>query len=225
MLPFTTEQFLSVFERYNLAIWPMQLVAYVLGLIVVGLAARPARHTSRIVSAILAFFWIWTGAVYHLTFFRQINGAAALFGALFIFQGLLFLLDGTVRQRLTFRAGTAPLSIVGWLFVAYAMAIYPVLGTLLGHGYPSSPTFGVTPCPLTIFTFGVLLWTRAETPLPRYVLIIPFLWSLLGPWAAAALGIREDLGLLIAGLLGTALLLWRRSHISHPRHDLRRRFA
>ena len=36
MLPFTREQFLGVFADYNTAVWPAQVVAYVLGLIVVA---------------------------------------------------------------------------------------------------------------------------------------------------------------------------------------------
>jgi hypothetical protein len=69
------------------------------------------------------------------------------------------------------------------------------------------PVFGVTPCPVTIFTFGLLLWT--ERPVPRLLLVIPFLWSLVGVSAAISLDRGEDLGLVVAALLGTALLLWR----------------
>jgi len=41
---------------------------------------------------------------------------------------------------------------------------------------------------------------------PRYALIIPLLWSSIGFTAALTLGIREDIGLLVAGLVGTVLL-------------------
>jgi hypothetical protein len=87
------------------------------------------------------------------------------------------------------------------------MALYPIIGGLLGHGYPRSPSFGVAPCPTTIFTFGLLLWTSVRVPI--YVLAIPLLWSLIGFSAALWLGIREDIGLPIAGVLSTALLVWR----------------
>jgi hypothetical protein len=223
VLPFTTEQFLGVFERYNQAIWPMQVVAYLLGLAAVALAIRPARHSDRVVSAILAFFWLWTGAAYHLAFFRQINPLAAAFGVAFILQAILFAVSGMARERLTFRAGTDRITLVGWLFVGYAMVAYPLIGTWLGHGYPRSPGFGVAPCPTAIFTFGLLLWTRS--PVPIYRLLIPFAWSLLGAWAAVALGIREDIGLLIAGLLGTSLLVWRDGPRPARRGGWRRRFA
>ena len=104
MLPFTTEQFLDVFGRYNQAIWPLQVVTYALGLVAVGLALRPVGPSDRTISLILAAFWLWTGLVYHLVYFREINGAAVLFGALFVVQGALWLLVGVVRPRLAFRA-------------------------------------------------------------------------------------------------------------------------
>jgi hypothetical protein len=55
------------------------------------------------------------------------------------------------------------------------------------------------------------------------VLIIPFMWSLLGFSAALSLGVREDLGLLLAGVLSVALLLWRDRTTLHT--DRRERYA
>jgi len=59
-----------------------------------------------------------------------------------------------------------------------------------------------------IFTFGLLL--LSERTLPKYLLVIPLLWSLLGASAAFSLGIREDIGLLATGLVGSAALFARR---------------
>jgi hypothetical protein len=206
-LPFTAEQFLAVFERYNQAIWPLQVVAYALGLAAVILAVRPVAGSDRIISAILASFWLWMGAVYHLQYFVAINSAAVAFGVLFVVQGMLWLLVGVVRGRLAFQPGPGPSSLLGGLLILYAMVVYPLIGAYLGHGYPRSPSFGVAPCPTAIFTFGLLLWTRAAVP--TYVLAIPLAWSVVGFGAALALGIREDVGLLIAGVVATSLLVWR----------------
>jgi len=79
-----------------------------------------------------------------------------------------------------------------------------VLGYNLGHVYPYSPTFGL-PCPTTIFTFGILLFTNEKMPV--HLLIIPLLWSVIGFTAAINLIIYEDTGLLIAGLTTFTLLL------------------
>ena len=75
---------------------------------------------------------------------------------------------------------------------------------MFGHTYPSNPTFGL-PCPTTIFTFGILIWTVKKIQI--YVVIIPLLWSLIGFSAALNLGVKEDFGLLIAGVLGFILII------------------
>lgn len=190
-LPFTTDQFLGVFVEYNTAIWPAHLVAYALGIAALVLATRKTPASGKIVAGILSFFWLWMGIAYHWMHFSAINKAAFLFGGLFVIQGILLAWLGVCRGRLDFARTSGAAAALGWLFVAYAMVIYPLIGHALGHGYPRSPSFGVAPCPTAIFTFGLFLW--ADRKLPAALLVVPFLWSLLGPSAAITLGIREDM--------------------------------
>jgi hypothetical protein len=206
-LPFTTEAFLDIFARYNTAIWPTQIVAYLLGVLAIVAAMRRFRGSDRLIGAILVILWLWVGAVYHLVFFRQINPAAALFGVFFIVQGGLFLVSGMIRQQLVFHLRADSAGWTGGLLMLYAMVIYPILGSLFGHVYPHTPTFGVTPCPLVIFTFGLLLVTSRR--LPAYLLIIPSLWALLGLSAATVLGIRQDLGLIVSAVITIIMLAVR----------------
>ena len=97
MFPFTVEQFLNVFESYNLTVFPMQFIAYALGLIAVFLVFK--NRSGRIVPAILSFMWFWNGIAYHLLFFSPINKAAYGFGVLFVVQGLLFVWTGVFRKN------------------------------------------------------------------------------------------------------------------------------
>jgi hypothetical protein len=207
MLPFTIDQFFGVFEQYNQAIWPIHIVAYILGIAAITLTVKKTRYSDQAISVILACFWGWMGIVYHLMYFRTINGAALGFGVLFIIQASVWLLFGVIRPKLSFQLDTNPYALTGIVLIVYAMLVYPILGTLLGHGYPRSPSFGVAPCPTTIFSFGLLLLTSAKVP--KSVLVIPFLWSLLGFTASFLLGVREDIGLVVAGVLSVGLLLWR----------------
>jgi hypothetical protein len=206
-LPFSVEQFLSIFQTYNNAIWPMQILLNLLALIAIILVIRKTSVSSKIISAILGFLWLWTGVVYHLVYFSSINKAAYVFGTLCVVQGLIFFFTGVYRSSLSFRFQPNVQGVIGALFILYALIVYPVLGYLLGHVYPASPTFGA-PCPTTIFTFGLFLWT--DKIFPRYILVIPLLWSIVGFSAALSLTIREDVGLLITGLLGTLLILLRK---------------
>jgi hypothetical protein len=202
-LPFTTEQFLQIFADYNQAVWPAQLLLTAFALLGIGLAIWPTRHSGRIISALLALLWLWMGIVYQWLFFSTINKAAWLFGALFVIQGVFFIGCGPIRNRLSFQRPTGLRGLAGSILIVYALIIYPLIGQALGHAYPQSPTFGL-PCPTTIFTLGLLLWLVPRPPI--HVLIVPLLWSVIGFLAAVQLGIREDIGLLIAGL--TTLILW-----------------
>ncbi len=172
-VPFTPEQFMDVFQRYNLDIWPMQVVAYLLGAVALLVVARRTSYSDRVVSGVLAFLWLWVGAVFHVIYSTPINPAAYVFGALFLLQGLLFLYAGVLRGEVSFRFRADWISGVGVLLILYAMVLDSMLGALSGHAYPRAPIFGVAPCPLVIFTFGLFLWARDG--LPRYLLVIPFL--------------------------------------------------
>lgn len=206
-LPFTVDQFLQVFVDYNQAIWPAQLFVYLLGVVALLLIIKKRKTTDIFVNLILGAFWLWMGVVYHITFFSEINVAAYLFGSLFLLQGVGFLILNWTKVKLTYSFRSDIYGMAGTIFIIYGMLIYPLLGYWMGHIYPQSPVFGVAPCPTTIFTFGMLLHTKGKVPI--WLLIIPGLWSLIGFSAAFRLTIYEDMGLVVAGLLGVALLVYR----------------
>jgi hypothetical protein len=66
------------------------------------------------------------------------------------------------------------------------------------------PMFGITPCPVTIFTFGVFL--LAAAPVSRRLFVIPVIWSLIGGSAAFLLQVPQDWLLLFSGLSVVPLL-------------------
>jgi hypothetical protein len=201
----TLEQLLSTFENYNLAIWPMQILAYFLGISALFFAVKRTPYSGKIVLGILSFFWLWTAVGFFLFYFGPVYSPAYAFGGLFIIQGVLFFAD-VVKPRVSFGFRGDLYSIVGVLFIAYAMIGYPVVGYFLGHRYPQSPPFGLTPCPATVFSFGLLLLT--DKKVPKLLLVIPLLWAI-GGVIPVSVGILEDVGLIIAGVLGTALILYR----------------
>lgn len=205
-MPFTVDQFLGVFERYNIAVWPAQLFLYALAVwsIALALQRKERKVFSKSISFVLSLLWIWMGLAYHWWFFSAINRAALFFAALFVLQSTLFFIAGVLQHQLQFQFTLNLNGIVGSVFLLYALIVYPALGYWLGHRYPAAPTFGL-PCPTTIFTFGMLLWTDRRVPL--YLLPVPLAWSVIGVWAAVSLGMKEDYGLLAAGLFGSTLLV------------------
>ena len=206
-MPFTAEQFFEVFTKYNQTVFPLQFLLIWAAAAAVLLAIKQKTVSDEIISGILAFLWFWAGIVYHLIFFTRINSGAYLFGLMFIAQGALFIYEGIVKKQLSFRLKPDADGIWGTIFVTYALVVYPVIGFALGHVFPSSPTFGL-PCPTTIFTLGVLMWTDRKMPL--YLLIIPLLWAIIGSTAAVRFGITEDFGLIVTAAI-TAFFIFRRS--------------
>jgi len=211
-LPFSVEQFLEAFKNYNQSVYPMQIVFYLLAATVILLSIKKIANADRIINVILSFFWLWMGIVYHLFYFAQINKAAYLFGGIFILQGLLFFYYGVLNSKLSYKFRFDKLGWAGVLLITFALIIYPFLGYVFGHSYPASPTFGL-PCPTTIFTFGILMWFDKKMPLS--ILIIPFIWSIIGFFAALKLGVHEDIGLLIAGILGIIMIALRNKKITY----------
>jgi len=204
--PFTVEQFIKIFHNYNLAVWPMQVFFYLLAISLIYLSIIRTSFGDKFISIVLSFFWFWMGIIYHFGFFSAINNAAYLFGIIFIIQGFLFLYFGFFLSKLSYSFRPDIYGLTGTIFILYALIFYPLVGLIAGHRYPDSPTFGL-PCPTTIFTLGLFLWTDKKLPIP--VLIIPLLWSLIGTMAAFNFDIKEDFGLLISGIVTGFLILDR----------------
>jgi Family of unknown function (DUF6064) len=181
-LPFTRDAFVRMFAAYNQAIWPLQIVGYALGIMAVALAIRQVRWSDRAISAILAAQWLWIGGVFFLGYQRVLDASPvstiATLG--FLIEGVLWMWFGVARRDLTFMAWSSPRGIAGAVLIAYAALAYPILSYLDGHVFPAIPGFGLgtVPCPTTIFTFGLLLWTSRRVP--RWLLVVPTVWALMG---------------------------------------------
>jgi hypothetical protein len=134
--------------------------------------------------------------------FAALVWAAWGFGFLFVLQGLMFLVTGLMRGRLTFSFRRDAAGWTGFALTVFAMAVYPLIGTIAGQAWPSVPAFGIAPCPLAIFTFGMLL--MAEPRAPWHLLVIPLLWAAIGGSAAWLLDMPQDLALPAAAVLALA---------------------
>jgi hypothetical protein len=207
MLPFTREQFVAVFADYNPGVWPAQMLAYLLGLGIVILLFRRSRAGDRAIGAALAAMWAWTGIAYHWFYFSTINKAALVFGALFVLQGMILFFGAVLRDHLKFGSHTGQTARLGWALVVYAAVLYPLIGSWTAHQYSEIPTFGITPCPVTLFTFGLLMLTTAQVS--PWFFVIPFVWSLIGGSAAFLLNVPQDWPLMASGFIAIPLIVLR----------------
>lgn len=201
----TGEQLLQLFAEYNARIWPMQIVAYVLGIAAVILAFKFSIRAICSVTSILAFMWLWVGLVFWLPYGIEGYVPGIIFSVMMVLQGAFFIWQAA-KPHLRFGTYSPGFTWVGMIFIVYAMLGYPFVGYLIGHIYPRTPPFGLTPCPVVIFTLGIFMLTRKR--IPKELLIIPFIYALSGVLPIAE-GILEDIGLVAAGLICVPILLWR----------------
>ncbi len=204
MLPFTREQFFDVFAAYNAANWPAAVAAYPLALLAVAVAWRGTPNAGRLVTGILGLMWGWVGFVYQGLFFSQINPVARAFAAAFLAQAVIFAFHAITRSGLEFGLRTRLRATAGALMVAYALVVYPLIGLMAGERYPAIPLFGVTPCPLLVFTFGLMLWSTCAR---WWLWIVPLLWSVIGGSGALLLSVPQDWALPFSAVVALVITL------------------
>ena len=193
-VPFSHDQFLTVFADYNTAFWPVAILLWIATLAGSVLLVR-GRARGPGLAALLTFHWAWSGVAYHALHFTSINRAARVFAGLFVAQALAFAWTGMVHRRLVFAWGGRPRHALAGVLLVFALA-YPGLALSTVADWPRAPLFGV-PCPTLLFTAGCLL--TAGPPVPRCLFVIPVLWSFVGGSAAWLLGVAPDLMLFVAG--------------------------
>ncbi len=203
MYLFNLEEFLNVLGSYNLKIWPLQIIAFLFGLVAVVFAFRKKKSSGKVILAILSLLWLWNGAVFCLLFWSTIYKLAYIFAALFVIQGALLIL-ALLRSDIVISFHPDWKSVIGIILIIYSMAGYQIFGYFLGHIYPNFFPFGLVPCPTTIFTIGLFMMTYGK--IPGYYLIIPIIVST-GGFMVVPMGILEDIGLILAGIFGIVLIL------------------
>ena len=201
----TFEQFFAAITQFNEMLYPAQWIATLIAIIAVVFVFIKKPFTNALVVGIATLFFLMSALAFWLPSGTQGLTNGYLYMALFILEAV-FLLSGALEDELHFKFEVKPLPIIGLVIVIYALIGYPLIELLMGRSYPElifSPLF---PCPLNIWLIGMLLMT--EKPVPRFTMIIPFIWGLIGVmWVA--IGVKEDLGLIIVNLIGPALLVYR----------------
>jgi hypothetical protein len=203
MLSFETSEFFLVLEQYNQDVWPLQVVAFFLALAAILFSVKSTKWSTRLVLIVLAFFWLWNGIVFCMLYWASGYIYAYFFVLTSTVQGVFFIQQSIHPTfNFTFKGGAQ--SIIGLIFIVYAIMGYQILGIALDHVYPRFFPVGLVPCPTTIFTLGLFL--LADGKLPKYLLILPVIGALSGLIPVSG-GIYEDIGLMIAGITTPLLIL------------------
>jgi hypothetical protein len=202
--PITTEQFFSVFEKYNHAIFPVQIILVLLSLLALIAIGSKFKQKDKFVAGILGILWLWIGIVYHIAFLSGIYNIAFGFGVLFILQGLFLSWEGGLLYNLKFEFKNSIQAYCGYFFILYGLIIYPVVGYLIDPNLSRTIAIGL-PSPTVILTFGFLL--LCDKKVSKYLLIIPSLCAVIGIIGVTKLGVYQDFMVLIAAIIADVLIL------------------
>jgi hypothetical protein len=207
-LLFSPRTYYRLFELYNLAVWPAQLLALALGGAMLALMIRRPPWHGRAIAATLAGCWLWVAWAYLFTRYDTINWAARYFAAGFALQALLLGLSGVVRNRLTMRAGQSDLAFgAGLGLFVFGLIAQPLIGPLLiGRPWTQVELAGLAPDPTVVATLGVLL--AADRPL-SHLAIVPLAWCAIAGATLWTMGSPDALVLPAAALLAIALMAWK----------------
>jgi Family of unknown function (DUF6064) len=172
-LLFSPRTYYRLFELYNSAIWPLQIVALALGVAILGLLLREVAWRGRAIAAMLAACWLWVAWAYFLKRYETINWAADYFAVGFAVEALLLVWVGIVRDRLRFRPSRDFIALAGLCIFLFALFVHPLIGPLAGRAWLQVELFGVAPDPTVVATLGVVV---AAQRTHWELLVIPLLW-------------------------------------------------
>jgi hypothetical protein len=196
--PFSTENFFLVIEDYNQWIFPFQILIFILGILCAGLLFFKKSYKNKIIGSLLGFFWIWTGLIYHIALFTNISHLAYAFGGVFILQGFFIINETFNDNKLIYALKLKNRHILGYVLIAYSLIFYPLVSYFIQGSASNIESLGL-PCPTTIFTFGFFMLTSVR--FPRYLLIIPSVWALIGLITAINFRIYEDFIIILVAFL------------------------
>ncbi len=156
-LLFSPETYFRLFVRMNEALWPLQILLFAIGLLVLWLALY--QRGFRVLVLIFAAAWLLVAWVFFWERYQSINWAGRYFAAAAVVQALL-LLQFVVWPPAFSPRGQGP----AVLLLVFALLIQPLIIPLSGRAWQGMEFFGLAPDPTAVATIGFVLlvsgWRR-----------------------------------------------------------------
>jgi len=200
---FSLPTYYRLFELYNAAIWPAQIVGIGAGLAIWALLGS-GRHTwrRRVIAAILAACWLWVAIAFHAHRYATLTWSARYYAWGFGIEAALLLWTGVIRGRLVLERRRAGLAIF-----LFALVVQPLIGLLLGRTWRQVEIFGVAPDPTAVATLGLILTATGRV---RWELLaVPLFWCAISGATLASMKAPDAWIPLAAALVTVSLGAWR----------------
>jgi hypothetical protein len=205
-LLFSARTYYRLFELYNRAIWPAQILALLLGLVILWRLHRGSPRQG-VVMVILAAGWLWTAWAYLVEHYDTINWAARYFAIGFVIEAVLLIWTSVVHNRLLFQPHGSWIGRTGMGVFLFALVVQPLIGPLVGRDWKQAEIFGIAPDPTVLATLGILL-TVDKRP-PCGLMIIPLIWCALSGAILWTMGSPDAWVMPVAALGALGLTVYR----------------
>lgn len=195
-LLFAPRTYWRLFELYNAAIVPMQAVGLIVGAGLVRVSLRPTRLRLRVALGVLSVAWLWVGIAFLWRHYATINWAAPWLAVALVVQAMLLAVAGLALRSRAETGSVAAASSHATSLVTFAVAIWPLVGSLDARSWTGWEFFGVAPDPTAIGTLGLLLLLPRA---PRCVLaVVPAAWCVVSAATLWAMGAWQSGAMVIA---------------------------
>ena len=202
-LLFSPRTYLRLHELYNADVWPLQLVALALGLVIVAFAAAARPWSGRTIALVLGLCWLFVAWTYHLRRYATINWAATYFAAAFALEAVL-LAWVALRTKVSLGDSRSVATRIGIGAVLFALFVQPLLGVLTGRAWSQSQFFGIAPDPTVVATLGVLVATQRSGWL---LWVVPLAWCAVAGAFASMMKLPDALVMPLAAAVALAVRL------------------
>jgi len=219
-LLFSPRTYYRLFELYNEAVWPAQILAMALGLWILALLVRGGPTRGRAVGAVLAACWLWSGVAFLALRYAKINFAATYFAWAFALEAALLVGTAVFPGRVAFEPRSGVGVPAGRLILLVSLVVFPILAPLFHRGWLCAEVFGLAPDPTAVATLGVLLTARGRG---RWLwMAVPVLWCVVTGLTLLAMKAPDfwisPLAAVVVVLVATRQRLdRRRAALSRPR--------
>lgn len=202
------EEFFDLFGSYNEMYLIVIILTFVFAIVALLMVFRKSTYSNRIISLTLAFLWLWIGIVFGILVFGpfptvmagiEMPGIWYLFGSIFALHGFILLYFGVIKDTVSYTWKPSYRHYIGLFIILFGLVIYPFVGVLTGRVFPEYPLFGIAPCPVTLFTIGLLLWSDVKPALP--LVVIPIFWGFMGIVPVLFYEVYADIVTILAGII------------------------
>jgi len=172
---FSETTYYRQFELYNLAVWPLHLIAVLFLLLILYTLWKKPVWSGQLNAMLLVIAWVWIAWAFLYQRFYLIHVVANWYAWVFVLQAGLIAWYGLVKKQLIICRKSLLRISLSFVLLFISFILYPFLALLSGRSWLQFEMFALAPDPTVLGTIAILLINKA----PRFLYVIPVLWGVI----------------------------------------------